>query len=619
MSTHGRERTQLRVLMVEDDPDDAALIERELSTSGLGIAVTRVETPDALRGALEERWDVVLCDYSLPALTGSEALGIVLDSSRDLPVIVVSGAIGEDHAVSMMRAGARDFIHKDRMARLLPAIEREMREAAVRHARRRAEEAYATLVERSLQGLVIVQDERVRFANPAAARIVGWSREVMLSWKEGELWRVVPGDVRDAVRHRFGQLAAGGEGSEPTSIPIRRADGEERWIEVYPSRIQLEGRRAVQAALVDVTDRRRLAEAIRRGKEEWERTFDAVRELIALTDPDGAVVRLNRSFADQVGSPIEGLVGSRLSDLMGVDDGLWQADALAPGETRQVEVTSERLGGRFQVSTTARTDRRGRLTGAIHVARDVTVQREAEEIVRRQLTIEQADLIFRTVRHELGNALNTLKTTLTVLARNVDRFDRERRDVYFQRCLDAYQVAEGILTAVRTYQHLDEVHLRSLDVAEFLHAKVDLLFETARARGVVCSARLPERGVVVYADPEALLRVLLNVVDNAAAAVAGVAGPAVDIELETVHEQAVLTVRDNGCGMDSEQVARAFSPFFTTKPTGSGMGLAIVQKLMVRMNGVARIRSSKEGGTAVELRLPVVADRRSGAPRHEIA
>ncbi len=131
----------LRVLMVEDSADDAKLVLRELRRDGYEPQDERVDTPDALRRALDgQPWDIVISDYAMPQFNGLDALRIVREKGPDIPFIIVSGSIGEDTAVAVMKAGAQDYIMKDRMARLPSAVTRALDEAEGRRARRRAEE-----------------------------------------------------------------------------------------------------------------------------------------------------------------------------------------------------------------------------------------------------------------------------------------------------------------------------------------------------------------------------------------------------------------------------------------------------------------------------------------------
>ena len=136
------EPKRVRILVIEDSPADAELLIRELKSGGYEVAATRVETADAMRLALQtETWDVVISDYSLPRFSAPEALMVLRDTGRDLPFIIVSGTIGEEAAVESLRAGACDFLIKGRLARLIPAIERERREIELQRERTREREA----------------------------------------------------------------------------------------------------------------------------------------------------------------------------------------------------------------------------------------------------------------------------------------------------------------------------------------------------------------------------------------------------------------------------------------------------------------------------------------------
>ena len=133
--------TPLRVLLVEDSEDDAFLLLRELQRGGYEVTFERVDTPTAMKAAIaEQTWDIVICDYSMPTFSAPAALKQVKESGLDLPFIIVSGTIGEDTAVAAMKAGAHDYIIKGNLARLIPAVARELREAQVRRERKQAEE-----------------------------------------------------------------------------------------------------------------------------------------------------------------------------------------------------------------------------------------------------------------------------------------------------------------------------------------------------------------------------------------------------------------------------------------------------------------------------------------------
>lgn len=173
----------LRILIVEDSDDDLFLLLHELRKGGYEPEYAAVCTADAMRLALSERqWDVISSDYNMPGFSALAALKILQESGRDLPFIVVSGKIGEDQAVAAMKAGAHDYVMKQNLSRLTPAIEREIREADERRRRREAEVAlnrqfaqFKTIFD-SMSAVVYVADMNsyeILYMNPYAAMIFG--------------------------------------------------------------------------------------------------------------------------------------------------------------------------------------------------------------------------------------------------------------------------------------------------------------------------------------------------------------------------------------------------------------------------------------------------------------
>lgn len=132
--------TLLRVLVVEDSDNDTQLLLSELRRGGYDVEYERVETRAAMQAALSHGiWDIILCDYTLPQFSAMDALRTLKESGHDLPFIVISGIVGEETAVTTLKAGAHDFILKGRLARLIPAIEREIQDARTRRLHREAE------------------------------------------------------------------------------------------------------------------------------------------------------------------------------------------------------------------------------------------------------------------------------------------------------------------------------------------------------------------------------------------------------------------------------------------------------------------------------------------------
>src|SRR5256886_9440122 len=166
----------LRVLMVEDSEDDARLMLRELRGAGYDVPHERVHTAAALEAALDRHpWDLVIVDYSMPHFSGTAALAILRERGLDIPYICVSGTITEELAVAAMKAGANDYVTKGQLKRLLPAIQRELREARGGPPPRGPRAGFASLVAHAPVGVYPSTPEgRVLSGDGAGVRLVGY-------------------------------------------------------------------------------------------------------------------------------------------------------------------------------------------------------------------------------------------------------------------------------------------------------------------------------------------------------------------------------------------------------------------------------------------------------------
>jgi two-component system, cell cycle sensor histidine kinase and response regulator CckA len=193
----------IRVLMVEDSEDDATLIARELRRGGYEVAFTRVDSVEAMRTALtRESWDLVICDYSMPHFTGVDALKLLRATGLETPFIFVSGTIGEDTAVAALKQGAQDYIMKDNLKRLIPAIQRELLEVKQRQERKQLEQEIQRLQKFEQIGRLaggIAHD-----FNNALGVIVGWAQLGYEGTPPGSPSQEMFQKIRDQARRSAG-------------------------------------------------------------------------------------------------------------------------------------------------------------------------------------------------------------------------------------------------------------------------------------------------------------------------------------------------------------------------------------------------------------------------------
>ncbi len=278
----------LRALLVEDVEDDALLLVRLLQRNSYAVRWRRVDSAAGLAEALAaETWDVVLCDYRMPGFHAQEALRMVRAHDPDLPFLVVSGTVGEELAVEMMRAGANDYVMKDNLTRLPAAVARELREAEVRRARRQAE-AQARLLWQAVEqgpGMVLVTDAegRVTYVNRRWTEVTGFPPEEVVGRPVGEL--ALP--LTEEQQRMFQEAMASG-GWWRGEVRARRRDGSLFWVVVTVSALRDEEGRVTHFVSVaeDVTP---LVEAEARERRLRERLERQVQRLQALRLVDTAI------------------------------------------------------------------------------------------------------------------------------------------------------------------------------------------------------------------------------------------------------------------------------------------------------------------------------------------
>jgi PAS domain S-box-containing protein len=254
----------VRVLLVEDSATDAKLVLQTLKKLDRPIVSHRVQDEPGLRAALTDPWDVVICDWSMPRFSATAALSVLKELALDLPLVIVSGTVGEESAVEAMRAGARDYVLKDRLGRHNAVVERERRESQERSARRRAEsalrESEARLSKLSASGIIGILiadlDGTALDANDAFLRLTGYSRDQLGA---GALRRelLTPYEWRELDVEAMEQLKTSGV-VQPWERELVRRDGS--YVPVLTGAAMLDARRYIMFA-ADLTAQQRAEQA----------------------------------------------------------------------------------------------------------------------------------------------------------------------------------------------------------------------------------------------------------------------------------------------------------------------------------------------------------------------
>ncbi|MBV9496778.1 MAG: PAS domain S-box protein, partial [Acidobacteria bacterium] len=381
-----------RVLLIEDDEDDASLIAAELRRGGWTPEIVRVDDERALATALDDGpWPLIISDFSIPGFSGVRALEMVKKAVADTPFIMVSGSMSEEAAVNAMRAGAADYVMKDNLARLGPAVKRELQEAALRKERKQLEdslratqERFRAIFEQAPMGMVVM-DENGRWSdvNERFCRITGWTRGELLA-PDSDLYR---------------DLIVGGNQEFTTERSFLRRDGSSGWIEITVSSARrLDGSIEHYIAMVEeITERRTAAEKLYLQAH----LLDSVEQAVLATDLDRRITYWNRYAEQLYGWTAAEAVGRIVSEIAPAATSAAQVtqilDQLRRGEGWSGDMELMRKDGtEFMAAVTAGGifGPDGELIGYVRVANDITEKNEGiEELRNREAQLADAQEI----------------------------------------------------------------------------------------------------------------------------------------------------------------------------------------------------------------------------------
>jgi two-component system cell cycle sensor histidine kinase/response regulator CckA len=397
---------ELRVLLVEDSETDAKLIAHELRRAGYLLEMERVQQADEMRAALDRApWNVVISDWFMPRFSALAALALLKEVAPDIPFILVSGTIGEETAAEAMRAGARDFLVKGRLARLGTAVERELRQRRSRQAQRQSEAARTGILQAALDAIIGLDDGGyvIEF-NEAAVKMFDYSRDEALGKRLADLLKLpAVHEAHLAWMESYRGAAAGPVlGSRIETSALRR-DGAEFPVEVAISRLPSEGRPTFIAFVRDISERRRAEDALRASEEQVRLLLESTGEGIYGIDVKGNCTFANaaclrmlgyREVGDLLGKDVHELTHHTRADGTALPVGdcrIYRTGLQGEGAHVDDEIFWRADGSSFAVEYRSFPLRRGgESIGAVVSFADTSERRAAEEQARLLHTIALA-------------------------------------------------------------------------------------------------------------------------------------------------------------------------------------------------------------------------------------
>jgi len=468
-------------------------------------------------------------------------------------------------------------------------------------------------------GMVFTRDRRITRYNPRFAEMYGYLGDAIIGMPARVLYRT--DEEYDALGRLATPLLSQGKPFQ-TELYMRRRDGSDIWVNLIGYVLNVGDPR--EGTIWIAEDRgavKQAEEALQRSLVRAERLLalvvESTEDCVFTSDPDGAIVTLNQAGRRRLGYEIPDRPLSYL-DILGEGDrrrlGPGIEEAVRAGRSWRGSVTAVTRDGQafpahLALSCVFESD--GRVLGSVGALRDMT-----ELVATQQLLIEREKLaslgeMAAVVAHDIRNPLGGIKTAAQFLPSRPAGDSTILREMT-QSILAGVSQIESIVTDLLDYARGTTLDLQEYRLGEVVGPAVEAYADQARETGVALLTRGLDTDLVVVADGQRLRRVFVDVISNALEAVEHRPDARVEVALYRREHDAVVEITDNGEGIAPEARAKILRPFFTTKSTGTGLGLVIAKKIVDLHHGKIEIESTLGVGTSVRLVVPTKHARTDG-------
>jgi PAS domain S-box-containing protein len=595
----------IKILILEDVPLDVELMEAELKREGIKFISHRVETEEEYRRELTEfQPDVILADHSLPQFDGISAMYIAQDISPQTPFIFVSGQMGEEFAVEMLKKGATDYVLKHNLSKLGHAVKRALNEAEEYLKKRKAEEKlaksekeYKALFELSPDYVVVLDpDGMVLDINHHAAEDSGLSRSDFIGKDIHEIAKpfVDSSIINENLEHSF--LTS--DKIKPIEIKVENEEGF-MYLEVHLAPIVREGKIfAIQIIGRNITQRKNAEKALIGGRERLynlnaylEAIINASPFAIVDLHPDGRVKSLWNPAAENIfGWRREEVLGKNLPFINGKNTEKCQnimSRALSGESKTDVELECARKDDNSistMMATAPLLNADGNIQGIMATFADISDLIAAENQIKASL--EEKEVLLREVHHRVKNNLQIISSLMSLQSEYTQEPETLKM---FQESKN--RVRSMALIHEKLYQSKDMAHI---DFGEYLKSLVEMLLTFYKEQNKDIKVSLNCDNVDLEIDTAISMGLIVNeLLSNCFKhAFSGRTGGEVEINLSKDTENYLLEVADNGVGIPEG------IDFRNTE----SLGLQIVQTLTIQLKGT--LEHENEGGTKFKLSFP---------------
>jgi PAS domain S-box-containing protein len=609
----------IRVLIIEDSGRDVALEVRALEAAGYRVTYTVADTAAEMKAALHNQtFDLIIADHNLPQFDAPGALAVLKKSGLDIPFIIVSGSIGEEAAVALMKAGAHDYVLKDRLSRLASAVEHSLKDAENLSGRKQAEEElreseekYRTLFEATADGIVIadVETQQFQYANPALCRMLGYTEEELRTMDVAAI------HPKEDLQHIVAEFEAQARGDKTLApdIPCLRKDGTIVYSDINTVSITVDGRKCNAGFFRDITERKQAEETLRRSEERYRTILEDIEDSYFEVDLAGNLTFVNDATCHNLGYSREELIGINFRSFTNEENvkSVYQVynEVFLTGKPNKgfswKFVRKNGSEGFADASVSALRDREGKIIGFRGIGRDMTERKKEEQQMLTSGKLASVGEITASVAHEINNPLASVLGYAQLLTsrHDIPQDIKQDLDIIYQEGQRAVKIVQSLLRFARL--HKPE---RSLtDINELVERTLELQIYKLRTSNITLTTKLAADLPWAMVDYNQIQQVILNIVVNATQAMAEARYKGkITVTTGMNKDYVRISIADNGPGIAEENINKVFDPFFTTKPvgSGSGLGLSVCHGIITEHGGNICVERTNGKGATFIIDLP---------------
>ena len=622
-----QQNNPIRILLVEDLPTDVELALREIKKENIDFTYKVVDTEPGFKKTLEEFVpDIIVSDYSMPSFDGMKALKITREKDSIIPFIVLTGSMNEETAVACMKAGANDYVLKEKIMRLPFAVMEALARSRVNKEKAKikaqlteSEEKYRSLIHNSVDAIYLMHNRKFEIINPTFEKMFGYSIDE-INHSSFDFIQLVAPESKPVIEERFKRIQNGENLDTHYEFTAITKNGIKKEVEASVSYIDFKESKATQGIIRDITERKAIEKKLTLLSQAVQQNPIA----IEISDANGIIEYINPAFEKITGYSSGEIIGQNPRILKSgyhsnaFYKNLW--NTILSGKEWIGELKNKRKNGKLyweEAIISPIFNNKGNITHFVAVKEDVTEKKKMiKELIAAKEKAEESDRLksafLANMSHEIRTPMNGILGFADLLKRPQLSIEKQLGyiDIIEKSGKRMLDIINDLINISRIESGQLEFSFTEININIQLAFQYDFFKVEAENKGLEMSLHcpLPNEKAKIITDGEKFDAIISNLIKNA---LKFTKEGKIEISYTPKEEYIQFCVSDTGVGIPEEKQKVVFERFVQAEShlsreyEGAGLGLSITKAYIEALGGKIWIESKKDKGTNVYFTLPV--------------